>query len=101
MKYRVHRLDLNRARDEDRLEQYLNMLKGEVIAIIPNIIAGSTRFLLIVEKKDEKDNDGNPALMLKQRQNMKKRILIYILFLVLAVFILWVATLISEFFGLS
>jgi len=32
---------------------------------------------------------------------MKKRILIYILFLVLAVFILWVATLITEFFGLS
>ena len=76
------------------------MLKGEVIAIIPNIVAGSTRFLLIVERED-KGNDGNPALMLKQTQNMKKRILIYILFLVLAVFILWVATLITEFFGLS
>ena len=100
MKYRVHRLDVNRARDEDRLEQYLNILKGEVIAIIPNIVAGSTRFLLIVER-EYKDNDGDPALMLKQTQNMKKRILIYILFLVLAVFILWVATLISEFFGLS
>ncbi|MBU0847217.1 hypothetical protein KKH23_08555 [Patescibacteria group bacterium] len=59
MKYRVHRLDVNRARDEDRLEQYLNILKGEVIAIIPNIVAGSTRFLLIVEKKDEKDEGGS------------------------------------------
>ena len=59
MKYRVHRLDVNRTKDQDRLEQYLNMLKGEVIAIIPNIIAGSTRFLLIVEKKDEKDEGGS------------------------------------------
>ena len=60
MSYRVHRLDINMERDQVKLEQFLNSLKGEIISIIPNIakttifqIYGVTRkvdFLLIVEK---------------------------------------------------
>lgn len=54
MKYRVHQLNLSMTRDQDKLEQFLNNLKGEVIAIIPNITLGVTAphvdFLLIVEK---------------------------------------------------
>jgi len=46
------------AKDQDRLEQFLNRLEGEVVAIIPNIrpkfmLMGATAvldFLLIVEK---------------------------------------------------
>jgi len=60
MSYRVHRFDINMERDQAKLEQFLNSLKGEIISIIPNIakttifqIYGITRkvnFLLIVEK---------------------------------------------------
>jgi hypothetical protein len=54
MKYRVHQLNLSMTKDQDKLEQFLNNLKGEVIAIIPNITLGVTaphvNFLLIVEK---------------------------------------------------
>ncbi len=60
MSYRVHRLEINMERDQVKLEQFLNSLKGEIISIIPNIakttifqIYGVTRkvnFLLIVEK---------------------------------------------------
>ncbi len=55
MKYRVHRLDVSMTRDQVRLEQFLNNLDGEVIAIIPNITiqtvwSPKVDFLLIVEK---------------------------------------------------
>jgi len=55
MKYRVHRLDVRMTRDQVRLEQFLNNLDGEVIAIIPNITfwvywIHKVDFLLIVEK---------------------------------------------------
>ncbi|MFC2002880.1 hypothetical protein ACFLV4_02910 [Chloroflexota bacterium] len=60
MKYRVHRMDIDLEKDQAKLEQFLNDLKGEVVSIIPNIaktnllqIYGVTRkinFVLIVEK---------------------------------------------------
>ena len=60
MKYRVHRMELNLEKDQDKFEQFLNNLHGEVVSIIPNIakttlfqIYGLTRkidFVLIVEK---------------------------------------------------
>ena len=60
MKYKVHRFEIDMARDQSRLEQFLNDLEGEVVSIIPNIakttllqIYGIKRkidFLLIVEK---------------------------------------------------
>ena len=37
MKYKVHKLNINLAREPDRLESFLNNLKGEVVSIIPNV----------------------------------------------------------------
>jgi hypothetical protein len=58
MKYKVHRFDLKMDKDIDRLEQYLNGLKGEIVSIVPNIkptlqgmgATAKVDFLLIVEK---------------------------------------------------
>jgi len=52
-KYRVHRFDLSMTRDQHKLEDFLNQLEGEVIAIIPNVTPGpstTVNFVLIVEK---------------------------------------------------
>ena len=59
MKYKVHKLDLRMNTDKDKLEQFLNGLKGEVISIVPNVTPtfmpmGATAkvdFLLIIEKR--------------------------------------------------
>ena len=37
MRYRVYRFDIKMTRDQGRLEQFLNSLKGEVVTIIPNV----------------------------------------------------------------
>ena len=55
MKYRVHRFDLSMTKDQSKLEQFLNNLEGEIVAIIPNITVSffwihRVDFLLIVEK---------------------------------------------------
>jgi len=53
MKYRVHRFNLKMTTDLRELEQFLNSLEGEIVAIIPNVTwAPKTQvdFLLIVEK---------------------------------------------------
>jgi len=53
MKYRVHQFPIRMTRDQSKLEQFLNSLEGEVIAIIPNVTpvpATYVDFLLIVEK---------------------------------------------------
>jgi len=55
MKYRVHRFNIRMTGDQSKLEQFLNNLEGEVIAIVPNIAiaylwAHRVDFLLIVEK---------------------------------------------------
>jgi len=57
-RYRVHRFDIKMTRDQSKLEQFLNGLDGEVVAIIPNItprmtpggMSADVDFLLIVEK---------------------------------------------------
>jgi hypothetical protein len=54
-KYRVHRFDLRMTADQSKLEQFLNSLEGEIIAIIPNVTMGffwihRVDFLVIVEK---------------------------------------------------
>ncbi|MCD6515973.1 MAG: hypothetical protein J7L72_00895 [Candidatus Aminicenantes bacterium] len=36
MKYRVYRFEINMEKDQNKLEEFLNNLKGEVVAIIPN-----------------------------------------------------------------
>ena len=58
MKYEVHRFDIVMKKDQDKLKQFLNNLRGEIVAIIPNVkptfkLMGATAkvdFLLIVEK---------------------------------------------------
>ena len=57
MKYRVHRFELKMTTDPSKLEQFLNSLKGEVVAIVPNVTISffwvhKVDFLLIVEKLD-------------------------------------------------
>ena len=37
MKYRVHQFHIKMTRDQSKLEQFLNSLKGEAVAIIPNV----------------------------------------------------------------
>ncbi len=54
-KFRVHRFDLSMTRDQSKLEQFLNSLEGEVVAIVPNVTMSffwihKVDFLLIVEK---------------------------------------------------
>ena len=58
MKYRVHRIEVNRDNMQEKLEQFLNTLNGEVISVLPNVrptfqLMGATAkvdFILIVEK---------------------------------------------------
>ena len=58
MKYRVHRFDIDLAKDQIKLEQFLNRLGGEIITIIPNVnpkftpggMGAKVDFLLIIEK---------------------------------------------------
>jgi hypothetical protein len=60
MKYKVHKFEIHMENDQNRLEDFLNRLQGEIVAIIPNNrnvglgqIYGVSRkvdFLLIIEK---------------------------------------------------
>jgi hypothetical protein len=58
MSYKVHRIDVNSDNMQEKLEQLLNRLKGEVVSIVPNvrpammILGGSAKvdYLLVVEK---------------------------------------------------
>ena len=60
MNYRVYRFDMDMTKDQNELEQSLNKLKGEVVAIIPSVNSKFTpggkganvNFLLIVEKTE-------------------------------------------------
>jgi len=55
-KYKVHKLDIKIAREQDKLEQFLNSLEGEVISIIPNVstvllcYGSKVSSVLVVEK---------------------------------------------------
>lgn len=55
MPYKVHRFDIRMTRDQVRLQEFLNSLDGEVVAIIPNVTVKvfwfhQIDFLLVVEK---------------------------------------------------
>ncbi len=57
MKYKVHRLEINMNRDQAKLQDFLDGLRGEVVAIIPNVRwwffwIHKIDFLYIVEKKE-------------------------------------------------
>ena len=58
MKYKVHRLEVNKKDMQEKLEEYINKLNGEIISIFPNVkptfqpmgATAKVDFLLIVEK---------------------------------------------------
>ena len=60
MKYKVHKFEIHMEDDQYKLEDFLNRLQGEIVAVIPNNksvtlaqIYGVTRkidFLLVIEK---------------------------------------------------
>lgn len=58
MKYNVHRIEVNSETMQEKLQQFLATLAGEVVSVIPNVrptfkLMGATAtidFLLIVEK---------------------------------------------------
>ena len=64
MRYKVHRFDIKMTRDSSiaALEQFLNGLEGEVVAIVPNVgpkftfggMGAKVYFLLIIEKLPKK-----------------------------------------------
>lgn len=61
MKYRVHKIEVKSENMQEKLEQFLNKLNGEVVSIIPNVrptfqLMGATAkidFILVVEKQDQ------------------------------------------------
>jgi hypothetical protein len=58
MRYRVHRLEVEKETAQETLEKFLNEQKGDILAVIPYIVPsfqfmGATSkvdFLLVVEK---------------------------------------------------
>lgn len=58
MRYRVHRIEVKKDDAQEKLEQFLNRQKGEIISVIPYVsptfqAMGATakvEFLLIVER---------------------------------------------------
>jgi len=58
MKYRVHRIDVKRDNMQEKLENFINKLDGDLISVIPNVRPtfqgmGATAkidFILVVEK---------------------------------------------------
>jgi len=58
LKYKVHRFQINMNKDQTKLEEFLNSLRGEIVTVIPNVkptfmlLGGTAKvdFLLIVEK---------------------------------------------------
>jgi hypothetical protein len=58
MKYRVHRIDVKSDNMQEKLENFINSLNGEVISVLPNVkptfqMMGATAkvdYLLVVEK---------------------------------------------------
>ena len=56
MKYRVHRLEVQSENMQEKLEQFLNKIEGEVISVTPNVThyflmyGARVNYILIVEK---------------------------------------------------
>ena len=61
MKYRVHSIEVKSDNMQNKLEQFINNLDGEVISIVPHVrptfqLMGATSrtdYILIVEKKNQ------------------------------------------------
>ena len=59
MKYQVHKLEVRHRDMHEQLEQFLSRLKGEVVAVIPEVVpifmmyGSKVSHLLVVEKLRE------------------------------------------------
>ena len=57
MKYHVHKIEVNSENMREKLEQFLNTLDGEVIAVFQNVVrlvmmyGAKINALIVVEKK--------------------------------------------------
>lgn len=57
-RYRVHRVDIKMRTDQDRFEQFLNSLEGEVVTVIPKVspswtfggMGASVSYFWVIEK---------------------------------------------------
>ncbi len=64
MTYLVHRVDVNEQNMQERLGQFLNTLKGDVLAVIPNVhptfrVFGATavtNFVLVIERAKQRSD---------------------------------------------
>lgn len=59
-RYRVHRFDTGMSVKQDALEQTLNRLQGDVVAIVPNVMQfpfARVNYLLIIEKTSGRPED--------------------------------------------
>lgn len=57
MKYKVHQFKLSMNRDQDKLERFLNSLKGEIISIVPHVAFKAfwvhvIDYVLVIEKNE-------------------------------------------------
>ena len=56
MKYRVHRIEVNKDNLQERLESFLNGLDGEVVSVLPNVTqyflcyGAKVNYILVVER---------------------------------------------------
>jgi hypothetical protein len=56
MKYRVHRVEVSKDNLQEKLEQFLNNLDGEVVSVLPNVTqyflcyGAKVNYILVVEK---------------------------------------------------
>ena len=58
MKYRVHRIDVNRDNMQEKLENFINKMDGELISVMPDVrptfrpMGATARidFILVIEK---------------------------------------------------
>jgi len=58
MQYKVHRFDIKMEKEQSKLEQFLNNLKGEVVSIVPNVkptfqgmgATAKVDFIFVIEK---------------------------------------------------
>jgi len=58
MRYRVHRVEVNKENMQEKLEELVNKVKGDVVAVIPNVrptvqwmgATSKVDFLLVAEK---------------------------------------------------
>ena len=58
MKYRVHRMDVKRDNMQEKLENFINKMDGELVSVVPDVrptfqLMGATAkidFILVIEK---------------------------------------------------